>query len=78
MVEHDYDAESGKGEEDEAEDGVDEAEEGRAEAGGHEANEEGQRGEPGHQAGSAAIRIPHSRAFEPKMIGRRAANWSCR
>ena len=51
MAGHDYCTERGEGKEDEAEGGVDEAEEGRADAVGHEANDEGQRGEPGHQAG---------------------------
>ena len=51
MVEHNYCTERSEGEEDEAEGRVDEAEEARAEAMGHEANNEGQHGEPGHQAG---------------------------
>ena len=51
MAGQDYCAERGEAEEDQAEDGVDEAEEGRADAVGEEANDNDQRGEPGHQAG---------------------------
>src|SRR6476660_4284066 len=50
MVGHKYCTEHGEGEEDEAEGAVDEAEEGRTEAVRHEAYNEGQRSEPGHQA----------------------------
>ena len=51
MTGQDYCTERGEAEEDQAEDGVDEAEERRADALGDEANDDGQRGEPGHQAG---------------------------
>ena len=51
MAGHDDCTERGEGEENETEGGVDEAEEGRADAVGHEANDEDQRGEPGHQPG---------------------------
>ena len=59
MVGHNYCTEGGEGEEDEAEGGVDEAEEGRAEPVRHEANDEGQRGEPGHQTGGGHQDSPH-------------------
>ena len=52
MPGQDYCTERGEAEEDKAEDGVDEAEEGRADAVGDEANDDDQRGEPGHQAGA--------------------------
>ena len=48
MAGQDYCTERGEAEEDKAEDSVDEAEEGRADALGHEANDDDQRGEPGH------------------------------
>jgi hypothetical protein len=51
MAGQDYCTERGEAEEDKAEDGVDEAEGGRADALGDEANDDDQRGEPGHQAG---------------------------
>ena len=51
MSGEDYCTERGKAKEDQAEDGVDEAEEVRADAVGHEANDDGERREPGHQAG---------------------------
>ena len=49
-----------------AEDGVDEAEEGRPDAVGEEANDNNQRGKPGRQA-TAAVREPHPGAFKPGM-----------
>ena len=51
MTGQDYPTERGEANEDKAENGVDEAEEGRTDAVGDEANDEDQRGEPGHQAG---------------------------
>ena len=51
MAGQDHGTESGEAEEDKAEDSVDEAEEGRADAVGHESNDYDQRGEPSHQAG---------------------------
>ena len=51
MAGHEHCAESAEGEEDDAEGGVDEAEESRSDAVGHEANDEDERGEPSHQAG---------------------------
>ena len=66
MAGQDYCTECGEGEEDEAEGGVDEAEEGRAKAVGHEANDEGQHSEPGHQAGGGHQDSPHG-SGEPKM-----------
>ena len=50
MAGRDHGTESGEAEEDKAEDSVDEAEEGRAEAVGDELNNYDQRGEPSHQA----------------------------
>jgi len=51
MAEEDYCAERGEPEKDQAEDGVDEAEEGWAYSVGEEANDKDQRGEPSHQPG---------------------------
>jgi len=51
MAEQNYCTERGEAKKDKAEDGVDEAEEFRADAVGHEANDDGKRHEPGHQAG---------------------------
>ena len=51
MAVQDYCAERGEAKENEAENGVDEAEKDRADALGDEANEEDQHGEPSHQAG---------------------------
>ena len=53
MAGQDYCTERGKAQEDKAEDGVDEAEEDRADAFGDEANDRDQHREPGHQAGSS-------------------------
>ncbi|MFZ1138479.1 MAG: hypothetical protein WAN76_04840 [Candidatus Sulfotelmatobacter sp.] len=51
MAGQDYSAERAEAKQDKAEDGVDKAEEGRADAVGDEANNNDQRGEPGHQTG---------------------------
>lgn len=50
MAEHDDCAERGKGDEEEAEGGVDDAEEGGTDSLGHDAKDEDQNGEPSHQA----------------------------
>lgn len=51
MAFQDYCTERGETEEDQAEVGIDEAEEGRVDAVGEEENDNDQRGEPGHQTG---------------------------
>ena len=51
MVGQDYCTERGEAEEDEAEDGVDEAEKGRADPMGDKTNNDDQHGEPSHQTG---------------------------
>jgi len=66
MAGHDDCTERGEAEENDAEGGVDEAEEGRADAVGHEANDEDQRGEPGHEPGGDH-QDSHRGALEPKM-----------
>ena len=51
MAGQDYRTERGKAKEDKAEDSIHEAEEVRADAVGDEANDDGERRKPGHQAG---------------------------
>jgi len=59
MSGEDYGAERGEGEKDEAEDGVDQAEEGGPDAVGYEANGDDQHGEPSHEAGGDHQDSPH-------------------
>lgn len=55
----DYCTERSEAKEDKAQDSVDETEEDRANAVGDEANDDDQRGEPGHQAGGGHQDSPH-------------------
>ena len=63
MAGQDYSAERREANQEKAEDGVDEAEEGRADAVGDEANNNDQRGEPGHQACGGHQDSPHGSAI---------------
>src|SRR5271157_38209 len=71
MSGEDYGAERGEGEEDDAEGGVDQAEESRPDAVGYEANGDDQQGEPGHQAGGNHQDSPPGRFGAEDGMGER-------